>query len=216
MAKLSELKTLLARAHGTAPAKARPPAKPVAADATGASSEEVDLRQAFADVQPLPGRNRAPIARQRPASIASQRAADDAKALAESRYGVDPSPLSWEAGQEHDIHQTFLRKGLGADVLARLRRGHWSVQGELDLHRLTREEARDALTEFVNAARGYGWRCVRIVHGKGLSSPNREPVLKSKVRQWLAQRDEVLAYCEAPRHAGGSGAVLVLLKSSTA
>jgi len=51
------------------------------------------------------------------------------------------------------------------------------------------------------------------VHGKGLGSPNREPVLKNKVRRWLAQRDDVLAYCEAPRHAGGGGAVLVLLKS---
>jgi DNA-nicking Smr family endonuclease len=54
---------------------------------------------------------------------------------------------------------------------------------------------------------------VRVVHGKGLGSPNREPVLKNKVRRWLAQRDEVLAYCEAPRHEGGGGAVLVLLKS---
>jgi DNA-nicking Smr family endonuclease len=216
MAKLAELKALLARANGPAAGKNRPPAKRRPIDAAGASSEEVDLRQAFADVQPLRGRNRAAIERERPSSIASQRAADEAKALAESRYGVDPSPLSWEPGQEHDTHQTFLRKGLGVDVLARLRRGHWSVQGELDLHRLTRDEARGALTEFLNAARGYGWRCVRIVHGKGLSSPNREPVLKSKVRQWLAQRDEVLAYCEAPRHAGGSGAVLVLLKSPTA
>jgi DNA-nicking Smr family endonuclease len=121
--------------------------------------------------------------------------------------------VSWEAGQEQDAEQTFLRKGLARDVLARLRRGHWSVQGELDLHRLNRDEARGALVEFVNEARASGWRCVRIVHGKGLSSPNREPVLKGKVRQWLAQRDEVLAYCEAPRHAGGSGAVLVLLKA---
>jgi DNA-nicking Smr family endonuclease len=95
----------------------------------------------------------------------------------------------------------------------RLRRGVWSVQGELDLHHLNRDEARDALSEFLNEARSYGWRCVRIVHGKGLSSPNREPVLKGKVRRWLAQRDEVLAYSEAPRHAGGSGAVLVLLKA---
>ena len=89
------------------------------------------------------------------------------------------------------------------------------MQGELDLHRLNREEARDALTEFFNAARSSGWRCVRIIHGKGLSSPNREPVLKGKVRLWLAQRDEVLAYCEAPHHAGGSGAVLVLLTFRT-
>jgi len=214
MAKLSELKTLLAQA-GRRVSKTQAATR-LALGPEPTESQEIDLRQAFADVEPLRGRNRAPIERERPASIASQRAADDAKALAESRSGVDPSPLSWEAGQEHDVHQTFVRKGLGTDVLARLRRGHWSVQGELDLHRLTRDEARDAVAEFLNAARGYGWRCVRIVHGKGLSSPNREPVLKSKVRQWLALRDEVLAYCEAPAHAGGSGAVLVLLKARTA
>lgn len=213
MAKLSELKRLLAQADARSAAKNRPALKRPEAKPTERDAGDVDLRQAFADVKPLRGHNRALIERERPASVASQRAADDARALAESRYGVEPSPLSWEPGQEHDVHQTFLRKGLGADVLLRLRRGQWSVQGELDLHRLTRDEARNALAEFLNDARGAGWRCVRIVHGKGLSSPNREPVLKGKVRLWLAQRDEVLAYCEAPRHAGGSGAVLVLLKA---
>jgi DNA-nicking Smr family endonuclease len=212
MAKLSELKNLLAEAkRSLRPARASPATrrKPAAAPAPA----DVDLREAFADVEPLRRVDRVAIPRERPSDAAVQRLADDAEALAQSKYGVEPSPLSWEAGQEHDAQQTFLRKGLGADVLTRLRRGQWSVQGELDLHRHTREQARGALVEFLNAARGYGWRCVRIVHGKGLSSPNREPVLKSKVRLWLAQRDEVLAYCEAPVHAGGSGAVLVLLKA---
>ncbi|HTS21536.1 MAG TPA: Smr/MutS family protein [Casimicrobiaceae bacterium] len=215
MAKLSELKGLLAQARKSEPAKARPSRPKPVASAGPPTEPEVDLREAFADVEPLRRGDRAAIPRARPASVPSQRLADEAAALAASKYGVEPSPLSWEAGQEHDLHQTFLRKGLGSDVLTRLRRGQWSVQGELDLHRLNRDEARDALGEFVNAARASGWRCVRIVHGKGLSSPNREPVLKGKVRQWLAQRDEVLAYCEAPHHAGGSGAVLVLLKART-
>ena len=57
-----------------------------------------------------------------------------------------------------------------------------------------------------------GCRCVRVIHGKGLTSPNKEPVLKGKVRRWLAHWDDVLAYCEAPRHAGGGGAVLILLR----
>lgn len=210
MAKLSELKSLLAQAKRSpsprAPKAARRPVAPPV-DAT-----DIDLSEAFADVKPLARGDRAAIERTRPPSVPSQRIADEADALAASKYGAEPSPRSWEAGQEHDVHQTFLRKGLGSDVLARLRRGHWSVQGELDLHRLNRDEARDALGEFLGAARAAGWRCVRIVHGKGLSSPNREPILKSKVRLWLAQRDEVLAYCEAPHHAGGSGAVLVLLK----
>lgn len=215
MAKLSELKQLLARAK-----RATPPARPTPAVRTAvappaAEAADVNLSEAFADVEPLRRASRVAIQREPPSSVAAQRLADDAAALSESKYGVEPSPLSWEAGQEHEAHQTFLRKGLGSDVLTRLRRGQWSVQGELDLHRHTREEAREALISFLSEARGCGWRCVRIVHGKGLSSPNREPVLKGKVRSWLAQRDEVLAYCEAPRHSGGSGAVLVLLKART-
>jgi DNA-nicking Smr family endonuclease len=212
MAKLSELKALLAAA------KQKPASRKAAASAPTAHASnldergtDVDLRKAFADVQPLARQNRAARAEPRATTTAAQRLADEAEALAASRFGVKPS--HWEVGQELEAEQTFLRKGLGTDVLARLRRGHWSVQGEIDLHRLNRDEARDALADFLLEARGNGWRCVRVVHGKGLGSPNREPVLKNKVRRWLAQRDDVLAYCEAPQHAGGGGAVLVLLKS---
>jgi DNA-nicking Smr family endonuclease len=218
MAKLHELKALLATTRKADAAKPAP-SKAAAARSIARSKHadpDIDLRQAFADVEPLAPGNRATVQRDGPASLPAQRLADEAAALAASRYGVEPSPAHWEVGQEHEAEQTFLRKGLGRDVLVRLRRGHWSVQGELDLHRLTRDEARDALADFLNDARGYGWRCVRIVHGKGLSSANREPILKGKVRRWLAQRDEVLAYCEAPRHAGGAGAVLVLLKATAA
>lgn len=218
MAKLSELRTLLEAASKRAPSRKSPtlraPKRVPAGDEPPAA--DVDLRAAFADVKPLRGQNRAPRAQPRTAASPAQRLADEAAALAASKYGVEPSPARWEVGQELEAGQTFVRKGLGSDLLNRLRRGHWSVQGELDLHRLNRDEARDALADFLFEARSNGWRCVRVVHGKGLSSPNREPVLKDKVRRWLAQREEVLAYCEAPRHAGGGGAVLVLLKSPTA
>jgi DNA-nicking Smr family endonuclease len=90
------------------------------------------------------------------------------------------------------------------------------VQGEIDLHGKTTEQARDSLADFLLDARARGRRCIRVIHGKGLTSPNREPVLKGKVRRWLAQWDDVLAYCEAPRHAGGAGAVMVLLKGRPA
>jgi DNA-nicking Smr family endonuclease len=213
VAKLSELKALLASAQKAAPKK-KPAPTPRAA-ARPPAQADIDLRAVFADVAPLRAANRAARPRAHPPTLPAQRLADEAAALAASKHGVEPSPLSWDVGQEVEAEQTFLRKGLGGDVLSRLRRGHWSVQGELDLHRHNRDQARDALTEFINEARNCGWRCVRVIHGKGLSSPNREPVLKSKVRRWLAQRDEVLAYCEAPQHAGGSGAVLVLLKAST-
>jgi len=217
MAKLSDLKALLQSA-GSKPAAA--PSGRAAASASkrapapaAPADPDIDLGHAFADVAPLPAHNRARLARTRPAPTPAKRLADEADALAASKFGSEPSPSSWEIGQEQEAQQTFLRPGLGADVLVRLRRGHWSVQGELDLHRLTSSEAHDALADFLFDARGRGLRCVRVIHGKGLSSPNREPVLKSKVRRWLSQWDEVLAYCEAPRHGGGGGAVVVLLKA---
>ena len=216
MAKLSDLKTLLRDAGKPAAAAPRAVADPGKEARDVRAEADVDLGQAFADVAPLRSSNRARIAKARPAPTPLKRLADEAEALAASKFAAEPSPLSWEVGQEHDAQQTFLRPGLGTDVLVRLRRGHWSVQGELDLHRLTSEQARDALADFLSEARVRGWRCVRVVHGKGLSSPNREPVLKSKVRRWLSQWDEVLAYCEAPRHGGGGGAVVVLLKAAPA
>jgi len=219
MAKLSELKALLATARKAAPDSGKrtpPPSAAARKLARQAADADIDLSQAFADVEPLRAHNRAVVVRARPASVPAKRLADEADALAMSKHGVEPSPANWDVGQELEAEQTFLRKGLAGDVLTRLGRRHWSVQGELDLHRLNRAEARDALADFINDARNCGWRCVRVVHGKGLSSPNREPVLKAKVRRWLTQRDEVLAYCEAPRHSGGAGAVLVLLKAPRA
>ncbi len=173
---------------------------------------DLDLASAFADVQRLPPVNKAIVRRERPPPIPTQRLADEQDALLASKYGDVPAPHSWDIGQEQEGEQTFVRRGIGADVLAKLRRGHWSLQGEIDLHGMTTPEAHDALYDFLLDARGRGARCVRVVHGKGLTSPNKEPVLKGKVRKWLAQWDDVLAYCEAPRHSGGGGAVLILLR----
>ena len=171
-----------------------------------------DLAQAFADVQPLRASKRVVNLAPRPAPIARQRIADEADALTASKYGAEPAPSAWDIGQEHEAEQTFLRRGLPSDILRKLRRGHWAVQGEIDLHGHTIDEAHDALSDFIVEARQRGYRCVRAIHGKGLTSPNREPVLKGRVRKWLAHWDEVLAYCEAPPNAGGGGAVMILLR----
>jgi DNA-nicking Smr family endonuclease len=204
---------LLANAPKRKPAAPRLPRSDVAktSDAPGAL-----LHEAFADVTPLSPTNRARLAKPKPSTHPAQRLADEADALTASKFGNEPSPTAWDIGQEQEANQTFLRNGLGTDVLTKLRRGQWVVQSEIDLHGMTTTEAHDALGDFLDEARTHGWRCVRVIHGKGLSSPNREPVLKGKVRRWLAHWDDVLAYCEAQRHAGGSGAVLVLLKSKAA
>jgi DNA-nicking Smr family endonuclease len=121
-------------------------------------------------------------------------------------------PRLWAEGTETDRDASYVRPGIHKGVLRRLRRGEWHTQAELDLHGLTRIEAKHELADFLFECKRRGIRCIRIVHGKGLRSPNREPVLKSHVRHWLMQRDEVLAYIEARPADGGSGAVVVLLK----
>jgi DNA-nicking Smr family endonuclease len=107
----------------------------------------------------------------------------------------------------------FLRPGLSPQMLRRLRRGHWVVEDQLDLHGMNRSQAAAAVREFLHDCRARRLGCVRIVHGKGLGSRNREPVLKGKVYHWLKMREEVLAFAQAPSAHGGAGAVLVLLRT---
>ena len=148
----------------------------------------------------------------RPLPIARQHLADEQAAL-EASLSDD---FNIETLLDTDETLSFARNGIGPDVMRKLRRGHWTIQQQLDLHGLRREEAREALAEFLRLAAKRGWRCVRIIHGKGLGSINKEPVLKSKVRNWLVQKEEVLAFCQATAAEGGSGALLVLLKGQTA
>ena len=106
---------------------------------------------------------------------------------------------------------SFRRPGVNSDVVTRLRKGHWVITGEIDLHGLRRDEARDQLAAFVRNASRRGQRCLRVVHGKGHGSPGREPVLKGKVQRWLAQCHEVIAFTQARGAEGGAGALVVLL-----
>jgi len=144
-----------------------------------------------------------------PPPIPRQRLRDEAAALIES---LAPAPLETllEGGDE----LSFLRPSLPRSLLKDLRRGRWVNQGELDLHGMNRDEARQALLKFLAESLARQQRCLRIVHGKGLRSPGREPILKELVRNWLANRPEVLAYCQARAADGGAGAVTVLLQGS--
>jgi DNA-nicking Smr family endonuclease len=113
-----------------------------------------------------------------------------------------------------DDQLSFRRPGIGTDVTRKLRKGEWSIQGQIDLHGLRSDEARNAMGQFIRDAKRTGWRCVRVVHGKGLGSPGKEPVLKSKVQRWLVQKKEVLAFVQAKPSDGGGGALVVLLGPS--
>jgi DNA-nicking Smr family endonuclease len=171
-------------------------------------ADEAELfRSAVQDVVPARYPKRASLAPKPPRPIAKQRELDDQQVLVDSLS--DPLDILIETGEELQ----FLRNGISSDVLRKLRRGKWVIQGQLDLHGMITSEARLALVNFLQRAEKVGARCIRIIHGKGLTSFNREPVLKHKVKHWLTQRDEVLAFAEARAVDGGSGAVIVLLKS---
>ena len=138
-----------------------------------------------------------------------QRERDEENALRESLSDeFDPVTLL-----ETDDQLSYRRPEIGIDVLRKLRRGGWAIQGEVDLHGLRRDAARERLTAFVHDAVHGGMRCVRVVHGKGNGSPGREPVLKGKVRSWLIQKADVLAFVQARGDEGGHGAVIVLLRA---
>jgi DNA-nicking Smr family endonuclease len=107
----------------------------------------------------------------------------------------------------------FLRPGLNRLTLRKLRHGEWHIQNELDLHGLNSDAARKLLAEFLHDAIHRGLRCINVIHGKGWRSGGRDGILKVLTRHWLAQHPQVLAFCEAPPQAGGSGAVWVLLKA---
>lgn len=171
--------------------------------------KDEDFRSAVADVQPLrPARRIAPRP-PAPAPLPVQRWRDERAVLGESLAGA----VSVEDALESSEEFAYAREGLPRQALKKLRRGHWVVQASLDLHGQTRIEAAHSVAAFLAEAAAAGRRCVRIVHGKGLGSPNREPVLKAMLRKWLPRRDEVLACCQAPAAQGGSGALIVLLKA---
>lgn len=115
---------------------------------------------------------------------------------------------------EVDEQMSYRRSGIGQDVTRKLRAGHWSIQRQLDLHGLRTDEAREALGQFIRLCHRTGVRCVRIIHGKGLGSPGKVPVLKAKVLRWLVQKREVLAFVQARPNDGGAGALVVLLQPS--
>jgi len=173
--------------------------------------QEADLfRRSIGEVTPLSSQDTIVVQTPRPLPIPRQHLADEQAALQESLS----DEFTIETLLDTDEDLSYARQGIGQDVLRKMRRGHWVIQGQLDLHGLRSDEAREALGEFLRASVKRGWRCVRVIHGKGLGSVNKEPVLKRKVRNWLVQKDEVIAFCQARAADGGAGALIVLLRAS--
>jgi DNA-nicking Smr family endonuclease len=176
---------------------------------SGKDKDEMALfYAAMRDVTPLPVSDKSTHSVSRtPPLLRKERYPE--KATAEDTLS-DHISVEIEAGDAW----SYVRPGMSYQTLRRLRRGHWGIQGTLDLHGFTRDEARQELSAFLDACMQKKFRCIRVIHGKGLGSKNREPVLKTRIGNWLMQRADVLAFCQAKSEDGGGGAILILLKAN--
>lgn len=206
---LQDLKAIRARLADSQ-ARAAEEAAARAAAASQARAEQNLFARAVGPAQPLRPHGRVVHAPVPPPTAPRQRERDEQAVLREAISDeIDTSTLL-----HTDERLSFRRPGIGPDVPPKLRRGHWAVQAQIDLHGLRTEQAREALGQFLREAQRAGLRCVRVVHGKGLGSPGRAPVLKSKVQGWLIQKQEVLAFAQARPLEGGAGALMVLLAAA--
>ena len=170
------------------------------------SQDAALFREAVGGVRPVTTR-RVSLRRPPPPPHAAFRRRDEAQVLDES-LRLDPAELALETGEE----LSFRRPEVSIRTFTRLRRGRLVIKSEIDLHGMTAQQARRQLREFLAESVAERLQCVRVVHGKGLRSGARGPVLKQSVNQWLRQWDVVLAFVSAPAHDGGTGAVYVLLR----
>lgn len=180
------------------------------------AKEEANVfRGSLGGVKPIPQSDRyvAPIVRgaaptmaaKAPRTVAEDNAAVLRESLLSDQFDVDGL-------LEDDPTLSYAAPGVGPEVVRKLRKRHWPVQDELDLHGMQRDAARDQVGDFLRRAIKRGLRCVRVIHGKGYGSAGGEPVLRSMVHSWLVQTDDVVAFCVANKGDGGHGALIVLLK----
>ncbi|MET0544271.1 MAG: Smr/MutS family protein [Variovorax sp.] len=206
---LKSLTDLGAMQKTLAEARAREAAEAAARNAAERKrlAEQDLFSRAIGATQPLRRKPAVPLAPEPPAPIPFQHQLDEQRVLRESISDeFDVTTLL-----DVDDAMSFRRPGIGTDVTRKLRAGEWSIQRQIDLHGLRSDEAREALGAFIRTAHRQGIRCVRVVHGKGLGSPGKQPVLKTKAQRWLIQKNEVLAFVQAKPADGGAGALVVLL-----
>ncbi|MCY1497657.1 Endonuclease MutS2 [compost metagenome] len=203
LADLKQVQRVLAETREREAAEA---AARAAAERKRAAEKDLFTR-AIGATEPLRRKAAVALAPEPPAPIPFQHQLDEQRVLRESLSDeFDVTTLL-----DVDDAMSFRRPGIGTDITARLRKGDWSIQAQVDLHGLRSDEAREALGGFIRNAHKQGLRCVRVVHGKGLGSPGKQPVLKTKTQRWLIQKNEVIAFVQAKPAEGGAGALVVLL-----
>ena len=174
---------------------------------------EAAFRDAMSDVEPLRNqRTDVEKTRGEPTPAQLQRRQD---AVDDRRDAADPNQLHRGeiamVGARDEL--SWKKDGVQIGVFRKLRQGKYEIDAELDLHRLTVNEAREAVFKFLNTSRARDLRTLLIAHGRGEQSdpPAR---IKSYVAHWLKQTPEVIAFHSAPPNRGGTGAVCLLLKKS--
>lgn len=201
-----------ALAEDRPPSRPRPP-EPLVADE--GKDEEVLFAAAVSDVRPIGGRSdhlppEPPL--RLPPPVVEQEEDEVLQALQDLVAG--DAPLSV---YETDEAIEGLSEGQDSRLLRRLKRGEFSVQDHLDLHGLSREEAKPEVARFLLDAIDHGLRCVLLIHGRGHGSKDKVPVLKLALQSWLLRsgiRKHILAFCTARPCDGGAGALYVLLRRS--
>lgn len=178
-----------------------------------ASDAQTLFIQAVGKVRPLRGDHANRVV-QRPQPVAPharQRQLNESVTLKEAMSDTFDAGILLEADED----LSYRRPEIGIDVIRKLRKGHWSIQHQIDLHGLRCDAACEKLGGFLRSCLHHDIRCARIITGKGLGSPNKQSVLKYQVPRWLAQRNEVLAFVQAHPADGGAGAIVVLLRKTT-
>lgn len=181
------------------------------ATSDAAGIDDDSFRQAMADVQPRAASDRLPPPRKAPPARPLSLEADEREVMDELLHGMFEPELIESADVLH-----YRAPGVQDGVWRKLRRGAFRVRADLDLHGHNRETAYREVAAFLAECQARDARCVRIVHGKGNGSPNSGPVIKTLLDGWLRRRRDVLAFCSARPHDGGTGAVYVLLRAAAA
>ena len=175
---------------------------------------EDDFLVAMADVTPLQDQKRRIIRPSGPNIRPSHPAPDDVKETMAHLSDLVRGTIELDITLSDEYIEGSI-KGFSRKQMKRLKRGQIPVQDHIDLHGMTRQEAEKEVKAFILRSHRLGLRCVLIVHGRGLNSPESLPVLKEGLPRWLRSgpvKKIVLAFATARPYDGGTGAVYVLLK----
>ncbi len=174
--------------------------------------ERRQFLEEMADVQPIRKPNRAEVAASReltPGHLERRRAA--VLEATPDRNPLTATEVQW-LGPNDEI--SYRRPGIQNGVFRKLRLGQYEIEARLDLHRMTVDEARQEVFNFVRECLRLGVRSALVLHGKGERNPDNIATIKSYVAKWLPELPDVMAVHSAQRHHGGTGAVYVMLRKN--